>query len=417
MIDRYIYEEINRLWTDEYRFNLWLDIEKKYLYILSEDKKAPKFDLSNLKINVARIKEIEQTTKHETVAFINSILEQEPKLEPYLHRGLTSSDIIDTAFSIQLQKSGELILKLLKSLLDTVKQKALEHKYTVMLGRTHGMAAEPITLGLKFLLFYQQLLESYREFNRQVESVGICMLSGAVGTYSLIKPSYEKSLAELLGLRTLGITSQIIPRDIYARYFNELAVLMSVMEKIAVDMRLLQQTGIEELSEGFFVGQSGSSVMPHKKNPISFENITGISRLVRSYINAILENIVLWNERDISHSSVERVLAPDITNLVGYALNRLNTVFAGMLANKDRMKENLNTAGNKILSSLVLNYFVSKGFPRRTVYSVVQKYSQKANTNFIDSVAKELGESVDKQEFNIQSFLKHVDYIFSSVLS
>ena len=340
MIERYKHLEINTVWRDEYRFSLWLDIEKKYLQILEEEKDIAPVSkhLDSLKIDVDRIYEKEKTTKHETTAFINSILEQEPKLETVFHRGITSSDIIDTAFSMQLRDAGNLILQELDILIASSKLKALEFKEVISIGRTHGIHAEPTSFGLKFLLFYEEL--NRLDFKKQIDDISICMLSGAVGTYSLIKPEYEKKLAKRLGLKTIGFTTQIIPRDIYARYFQSLGILASVLERMAVELRHLQQTEVSEVTESFSHGQTGSSVMPHKKNPISLENITGLSRVVRNYANTAMENIVLWHERDISHSSAERIIAPDATELSAYLIKRMNAVIKNLDVNKENIKTN-----------------------------------------------------------------------------
>lgn len=426
MINRYKHSKISKIWEDKHRFSLWLDIEKTYLKVLEDEKeiKSVKSLLKNLKINTDRIYEIEKTTKHETTAFINTILEQEPLLETVFHRGITSSDIIDTAFSMQLRDAGKIILQELYLLIDTVKRKALSFKDIVSVSRTHGIHAEPSSFGLKFLFFYEELKRVEQDFTQQIENSSICMLSGAVGTYSLIKPKYEKKIAKLLGLKTTGVTSQIIPRDIYARYFQSLAVLVSVLERMAVEIRHLQQTEVSELTEGFTEGQTGSSVMPHKKNPISLENITGLSRMVRSFAVPSMENIVLWGERDISHSSAERLIAPDATGLSAYLIKRMSGVINKLALNKKNIKSNLEKTKGMIFSSSVLNELVKNNVNRQKAYEITQKASLKVYNSeektFYDAIKKELimnNIKIDLDNlFNYKNLLKNVDLIYKRVL-
>ena len=317
MIDRYSRKEIKNIWADENKYKIWLDIELAAAEAMEKLKIIPRGVVkkvrSKAKINVARILKIEESVKHDVIAFLTSITEKVGKEARFLHKGMTSSDVLDTCFNLQLKQSGEIILSDIKNLLSTIKKQALKHKMTLCIGRSHGIHAEPITFGLKMLTFYQEFLRNKKRLEDAIEEISTCAISGAVGTFANIDPRIESYVAKKLKLKIEPISTQVIPRDRHAHFFSTLGIIASSVERFATEIRHLQRTEVLEVEEFFGKKQKGSSAMPHKKNPILSENLTGLARLIRSAVVPALENVTLWHERDISHSAVERNIGPDST--------------------------------------------------------------------------------------------------------
>jgi adenylosuccinate lyase len=435
MIERYNHKATSDVWSDEARFSRWLDIEIAVCEALVETGKIPadavKRIKSKAKVNLLRVRELEETTKHEVVAFVNSIVEQIGEDGCYFHFGVTSSDIMDTAFSMMLRDALKEDLKELITLMAEVKSKAIELKELPCVGRTHGIHAEPMCFGLKFLNWYDELKRNKARLEEAIANVSVCMISGAVGTYSSLDPKIEEICAKKLGLRTIGITTQVVPRDIYAEAFNVIALCGATVDRIAIELRHLQRTEVMEIMEEFSKGQTGSSAMPHKRNPISAENLSGCARILRSYAGVALENIVLWHERDISHSSAERIMGPDSTVLLAYMLKRLSTLLTKIKVVESGVEKNLNFTHGLIYSSLVLIALMEKGMKRDDAYKIVQEDSMKlwdklesGDTSlwFIDVLKKDdritklIGEDGLKKIFDKKNVLKHVDLIYKRVL-
>ncbi len=381
MIPRYQTNEMLSIWSDHSKFKLWLDIEfevcKAYesLGIIptgTADELDPIIDLDSIKSH-------EATLKHELLAFLASISKTE-NLKKYLHRGLTSSDVLDTAFAIQLRNAGNQILSRIDSLLITLKDKAIQHKYTYMMGRSHGMYAEITTFGLVLLSFYSEWLRNKQRLIQAIDDISYLQFSGPVGNYSIVPPQIEETLAHKLQLKIEPISTQIIPRDRHAFFFSTLALFGSSIERISVMIRNLQQSSVAEVFEGFSNGQKGSSAMPHKRNPIGAENLTGIARLLRGFSIPALENVVLWHERDISHSSSERIISEDSTSLCDYALKRLNDLILNLEVNTDKMLANINEANELYLSQTILTSFIDNGYSRDDAYRIIQQASSSAYT-------------------------------------
>ena len=329
MIERYSRKELTEIWEDYNKFFIWLEIELAAAEAMEKFNMIPKGVAkkvrSKAKINVKRILEIEKIVKHDVIAFLTSVTEKVGEAK-YLHKGMTSSDILDTCFNLQLKQSGNILLKDIKTLLATIRKQAIKHKNTLCIGRSHGIHAEPITFGLKLLTFYQEFLRNKKRLENAIEEISTCAISGAVGTFANVDPRVETFVAKKLKLKVEPISTQIIPRDRHAQYFSTLAIIASSIERFSVEIRHLQRTEVLEVEEFFSKNQKGSSAMPHKKNPILSENLTGIARLIRSSVIPALENIALWHERDISHSAVERNIGPDSTIALNFALNRLNGI-------------------------------------------------------------------------------------------
>ena len=429
MIPRYSNEKISSIWTDKNRYEIWLQIEIYICEKLCIDKKIPKKDFllikNKSKIDVNDIQRLDKKTHHEVIAFLNSISKKVGKSSRYIHQGITSSDIIDTAFSVQLKQSTEIIINDLKNLLKVLKIKAKKYKKTICLGRTHGIHAEPTTFGLKIASFFAEMERNLNRLKIALEDVSICAISGAVGTYATINPAIENFVAKKLGLKSEKISTQIIPRDRHAHLFSVFAIIASSIERIAVEIRHLQRTEVREVEEFFSKTQKGSSAMPHKKNPVLSENLTGLSRYIRSAVIPMLENIALWHERDISHSSVERILAPDVTIVLNFALTRLTNLISNLKIYPENMKKNLNLLNGLVFSqALLLELIEKKGVDRQVAYDIVQKNSMtvwKNKENFLDVIKKDkringiISDSELKKLFNEKNYLKKIDYIFSKV--
>ncbi len=419
---------MGKLWTDEAKFSTWLEVEIaicegwNHLGVIpDEDLKAIK---SRAAVDVNRINELEKITRHDVIAFVSSIEEHVGPPARFVHLGVTSSDILDTALALMLKRASTLILEDIDALMDVLKRRAYEFKDTPQIGRSHGIHAEPVTFGLKLALWYAEMERNRTRFRQAVEEVAVGKISGAVGTFANVDPSVEAYVCEKLGLKPAPVSTQIIQRDRHAHFFTTIAILSGTLEKIATEIRHLQRTEVLEAEEKFAQGQKGSSAMPHKRNPVGSENICGLARLVKSYAQVSLENIALWHERDISHSSVERVIAPDSCILIDYMLNRARDILDGLVVYPERMMENLNRTHGLIYSQRVLLALVEKGVSRDDAYVMVQRNAMKAwneDRNFQALLREdpEIGRYLDNTElmalFDISYHLKHVDTIFERV--
>jgi adenylosuccinate lyase len=396
MIERYSREELKNIWSDYNKYSLWLKIELASAEAMEKYKIIPKGVTnkvrSKARINTKRILEIEKKVKHDVIAFLTSITEKVGNEAKYLHKGMTSSDVLDTCFNLQLKQSGEILIKDLDLLLSSIKRQAIKHKFTVCIGRSHGIHAEPMTFGLKMLSFYQEFIRNKKRLLDSINEISTCAVSGAVGTFANIDPKIESYVAKKLKLKTEPVSTQVIPRDRHAQFFSTLGIIASSIERLAIEIRHLQRTEVLEVEEFFSSKQKGSSAMPHKKNPILSENLTGLARLIRANVFPALENIALWHERDISHSAVERNIGPDSTIALDFALVRLNEVIKNLNIYPKKMKENLDLTNGLFFSQRVLLELTSCGFTREQAYSIVQKNAMttwKNNTSFLENLTKD----------------------------
>jgi adenylosuccinate lyase len=429
MIDRYSRKELRNIWADENKYKIWLDIELAAAEAMEKlniiPKGVTKKVKSKAKINVARILKIEETVKHDVIAFLTSITERVGKEARFLHKGMTSSDILDTCFNLQLKQSGEVLLYDIKDLLASIKKQAIKHKKTLCIGRSHGIHAEPITFGLKMLTFYQEFLRNKKRLEDSINEISTCAISGAVGTFANIDPRVESYVAKKLKLKIEPISTQIIPRDRHAQFFSTLGIIASSIERLATEIRNLQKTEVLEVEEFFAKKQKGSSAMPHKKNPILSENLTGLARMVRSAVIPALENVALWHERDISHSAVERNIGPDATTTLDFALTRLNGVVKNLNIYPKNMLRNLNLTNGLFFSQRVLIELTFVGFTREQAYTLVQKHAMQSWNNgssFYENVAndpkinKKLPVNKLKKLFNFSYHTKRINMIFNRSL-
>jgi len=396
MIERYSRKEIRSIWEDYNKYSIWLDIELAAAEAMEQLKIIPKGVVKKVrakaKINVKRILQIEDTVKHDVIAFLTSITEKAGKEARYLHKGMTSSDVLDTCFNLQLKQSGEILLKDINQLLHSIRKQAIKHKYSLCIGRSHGIHAEPITFGLKMLTFYQEFLRNKKRLENSIEEISTCAISGAVGTFANIDPRVESYVAKKLKLNVEPISTQVIPRDRHAQFFSTLGIIASSIERFAVEIRHLQRTEVLEVEEFFGKKQKGSSAMPHKKNPILSENLTGLARLIRSCVVPALENVALWHERDISHSAVERNIGPDATIALDFALSRLSNVVENLNIYPKNMKKNLDITNGIFFSQRVLLELTTAGFTREESYKIVQKNAMQAwedNSSFYDKIVSD----------------------------
>ncbi|MFQ6618779.1 MAG: adenylosuccinate lyase, partial [Fidelibacterota bacterium] len=381
MIDRYTTPEMGKIWSKEGKYEKWLQVEIAVCEVLQEMGVIPDSALKNIKerasFEIDEIDEIEKTTHHDVIAFLTNVAGHVGPDSKYIHMGMTSSDLLDTSLALQMREAGMIILKGLENLRAELKRKAVKYKDLVMVGRTHGVHAEPITLGLKFLIWYEETGRNIRRLKNALKEISVGKLSGAVGTFAHLPPVVEEQVCSKLGLKHSPVSSQIIQRDRHANYMCTLAIIAGTLEKIATEIRNLQRTEILEAEEYFAKGQKGSSAMPHKKNPITCERISGLARAVRGYALSALENISLWHERDITHSSVERIIIPDATTLIDYCIEKLLFVLNNLKVNREKIKRNLNLTRGLIFSQTVLLALLKKGLSREQAYSIVQKNAMK----------------------------------------
>jgi adenylosuccinate lyase len=428
MIPRYTRPEMGKLWDLENKYQKWLDVEIAVCEAWTEFGDIPKDILKTIKkkakFDVEKIDEIEKIVKHDVIAFLTSVAQSLGPESRFIHKGLTSSDILDTALALLMREASDIIINDIRELMDVTEKQAYKYKDTPMIGRSHGVHAEPMTFGLKFALWYEDMKRNMARIKRAKEVISIGKLSGAVGTFSNIPPAIEEKVCKKLGLRPEPVATQIVQRDRHAEYLTSLALIAASVEKIAVEIRHLQRSEVLEAEEPFMAGQKGSSAMPHKRNPIGCENLSGLARLVRSNAMAALENIALWHERDISHSSVERVIIPDSTILIDYMLERLSGILGGLHVYPKRMKENMAGSYGLFNSQRVLLALIDKGLRREAAYDLVQKTAMKSWKTGVQfkklllkdkDVKKYLTAKEIENIFDLEYYLKSVDYIFTRV--
>ena len=430
MIPRYSLPEISGIWTDENKYDLWKEIEVLYCEGLAEyghiPKKAAKEIRKNADYDIKRVLRIEKKTRHDVIAFLTNMTEYIGEPGRYLHMGMTSSDLLDTTLACQMRAAGMVIQNKLKKLRTILRRQALRYKHVPMAGRTHGIHAEPITMGLKLLVWYSEIERDIARLTRAIEEISVGQITGTVGTMSHTDHRVERYVMMKLGLKAAPVTTQIIQRDRHAYYMTTLAVIGASLENMATEIRALQRTDIAELEEPFTKGQKGSSAMPHKRNPILTERIAGMARLLRGNAQAALENVTLWHERDISHSSVERVIIPDSTMTLAYMLEKFTWVVSGMRVNRKKMRENLDLTGGLIFSHPILLMLVKKGLSRDDAYAIVQSAAMKSmedKKSFREHLAADkrftrvVSDSELAEAFDLKSHLKNIDFILSRVLS
>jgi adenylosuccinate lyase len=428
MIPRYTRPEMGAIWSDQRRYDAWLEVELATTDALADAGVVPRDDARVLReraaFDIARIEEIEQTTQHDVIAFTTAVAEQVGPSARWLHFGLTSSDVLDTALALQMREACDLILSDLDALVDAVRSRAMEHRRTPMIGRTHGVHAEPMTLGVKLALWHAELGRDRARVARAREAVAVGKISGAVGMFAHLDPSVEAAVCQRLGLQPAPVSSQVVQRDRHAELLSALAITAASLEKFALEIRGLQKTEIGEVEEPFGRGQKGSSAMPHKRNPIGCEQITGLARLVRANAMAAFENVALWHERDISHSSVERVILPDSFIALDHMLRRFTRIVAGMAVHSDRMRENLERSRGVVFSGSVLLELARRGVSREQAYEWVQRNAMRSfdeRASFRDLLAADPDvtavlprEAIDRA-FDLEVQLRHVDAIFDRV--
>ena len=428
MIKRYSRKELVDIWSEENKYKIWLDVEIAAAQAMEKLGQIPRGVSSivrkKARINVKRIHQIESQVKHDVIAFLTSVTEKAGIKARYLHQGMTSSDVLDTSFNIQLVQSGKLLIKDLDLILKVLKKQAKKYKYTPCMGRSHGIHAEPITFGLKLASFYEEFKRNKKRLINAIDEVSTCAISGAVGTFANISPNVEKHVAKKLGLKVEPISTQVIPRDRHAFYFSVLGIIAGSIERVATEIRHLQRTEVYELQEYFSKNQKGSSAMPHKKNPILSENLTGLARMVRSSVTPALENIALWHERDISHSSVERNIGPDANITLDFALVRLANILDNMIVYPKKMLENLNLTKGLIFSQELMLELTKTGLSRERSYKMVQTYAKKCfaeNLNLFEVIQSDkyimskISPNKLKTIFSYAKHFKNVNLIFRRV--
>ena len=430
MIPRYSPKDMKAIWTDEAKFERWLQLEIAAVEARFEAGIVPREALEaikeNARFNVDEILEIEKETKHDVIAFLTNVNQYVGPQSRYIHEGLTSSDVGDTCLAMQMRDAGRILLKDVERLIEVLAERAVEFKYTLEMGRTHGIHAEPTTFGLKLLLWRQEMLRNLERLKRAVENVSVGKISGAVGTYQHLSPEIEAAVCNKLGLKPSPISTQILQRDRHAEFLTTLAIIASSIEKFSVEFRHLQRTEVRETEEFFSKGQKGSSAMPHKRNPITFERLTGLARIVRSNSIAAMENVALWHERDISHSSVERVIMPDSTIALCYMLRTFTDTLKNLLVYPERMEENFNTSYGLTLSQTLLLALTGKGLTREKAYKLVQRNAMKSwehkvqlkkhvlqDQDVLNHVSAEEIEKLFSSENILNKLKKSVDIIFA----
>ena len=427
MIERYTLKRMARIWEEQNKFQKWLEIEVAICEAYAELSLIPKEDLKEIKekasFDIKRIDEIEKRTRHDVVAFIESVSEFVGPSSKYIHMGITSSDILDTSFSCLLKEAGDILIADISALMEVLKEKAYAYKDTPMIGRTHGIHAEPITFGLKMAHFYDEMRRNLERMKAARERVSYGKISGAVGTFAHAQPFIEEYVCKQMGLKPAPISTQIIPRDYYAEFFTTISIIGSSVEKIALEIRNLQRTEVGEAEEFFQKGQTGSSAMPHKRNPIASENLCGLARLLRGYAVSALEDIPLWHERDISHSSVERVIAPDATILLDYMLERLKNIYKNMIVYPERMQKNMDMSRGLHHSEASL---IKKGLTRQEAYKITQRVAMSCYEKGLDFTTEvktddEIGKYLTEEEIggtmSNEHYFKYVDTIFGRVFN
>lgn len=426
MIERYSLEKMKNIWDLQSKFDYYLKVELAVCEAYSQLGQIPKDALEKIKslakFDLKRIDEIEQEVNHDVIAFLTNVNENlGEELAKYMHIGLTSSDVIDTALGLQIKDAGKIIQEDLENVLSSVKNLALKHKNTVCIGRSHGVHAEVTTFGTKVLTWFDAFERAKNNFESALEELRVGQISGPVGNYSNVTPEIEKITCEKLGLKPAKISTQVIARDRHAYFMQSLAMIATVIEQFATEIRHLQRTEVLEVEEGFKKGQKGSSAMPHKKNPISCENLCGLARVVRSNSIAAMENVILWHERDISHSSAERIIFPDSTILIDFMLNRFQNVVDNLVVHENNMLKNANLFGGIVYSQKVLLTLIEKGLTREDAYKLVQKNAHgafnndgsfKQNLENDDEVKRYLNNTEIENCFNTKDFLKNIDVIF-----
>lgn len=430
MIPRYSRKEMTQIWEDQNKYQIWFEIEAHSCDALAELGVIPKEAAQEIwqkgKFDVAKIDEIEKTTKHDVIAFLTNLAESIGSSSRFVHQGMTSSDVLDTCLAVQLKQASDLLIKDLKELLEVLREKAEKYKFAACMGRSHGIHAEPVTFGLKMAGFYAEFKRNLDRLEQARKEVATCAISGAVGTFANIDPYVQEYVAKKLGLTPEPISTQVIPRDRHAMFFSVLGVIASSIERISVEIRHLQRTELLEAEEFFSKGQKGSSAMPHKRNPILSENLTGLARIVRGYVTPALENVALWHERDISHSSVERMIAPDGTVTLDFALVRLTKMMRELVVYPDNMENNLNSLKGLIFSQRVLLALTQSGVSRENAYLYVQRNAMKVWQDKEDFKSllfqdQDIGKYLDKNQieelFDMKYHTKNIDKIYSSVFA
>jgi len=428
MIDRYTLPEMGALWSEQSKFQKWLDVELAVCEVHAEMGTIPRDAVEQIKarakFSLERINEIEKITNHDVIAFTTNLAENIGDAARFVHYGLTSSDVVDTANALLLRDSCDLLLKKIESFLEVLKQRAFEFKKTPQIGRTHGIHAEPTSFGLAFALWYDEMRRNWKRLRRARDTVAFGKISGAVGNFALLDPQVEEKVCARLGLRPAPVSTQIIQRDRYAEYLTTLAIIASSLDKFALNVRHWQRTEVREAQEKFATGQKGSSAMPHKRNPIISERICGMARIVRANAIVGLENVALWHERDISHSSAERVVLPDSSIALDYMLHKATSLIAGLVVHSDRMLENIQATRGLVFSGELLLALTQKGVARETAYEWVQRNAMKVwdeQKNFREllgsdaDISEQLSaEEIDKV-FNLDTYLRNIDAIFDRV--
>ena len=428
MIDRYTRPEMGRIWSEQNQFQKWLEVEILAAEALAQLGKVPKAAVARIKkkarFKLARIRQIEKEVRHETIAFLSSVAESVGDDARFLHVGMTSSDVMDTALALQLKEAASLLIEDVREIMRVLRRQAFRYKKIPMIGRTHGVHAEPITFGLKLALWHEEMRRHLARLEGAAGEISVGKISGAVGTFAQVSPKVEAYVCRKSGLKPALVSNQIIQRDRHAFFFATLAVIASSLEKFAVEIRHLQRTEVREAEEPFTRGQKGSSAMPHKRNPILSENVSGLARLMRAYALAALENVPLWHERDISHSSVERVIAPDATIVLDFMLQRMSYVLKDLCVYPENMRRNLERSGGVIFSERVLLRLVDKGLSRDAAYRMVQRHALKAARDGGDlkrevsqdpEIRRYLSRRDIEQIWDLKHYLKNVDFIFNRV--
>ena len=433
MIPRYSTAIMETIWETETKYKIWLEIEILACEAMEKIRKIPKGTSQNIRkkanFDVNKVLEIEKETKHDVIAFLTNVAEYVGKESKFIHQGMTSSDVLDTCLSVQLQSSSKILIQSLKTLLITLKKKALNYKSLITIGRSHGIHAEPTTIGLKFAYAYAEFKRNLKRLEIAQKEISICKISGPVGTYSSISPSVEAYVAKKLGLKTEDVSTQIIPRDRHAAFFSALSILAGSIDRLATEIRHLQRTEVLEAEESFGKGQKGSSAMPHKRNPVLSENLSGLSRYIRNLCQTSLENIVLWHERDISHSSAERIMCPDITIAMDFSLKRLNNVISNLIIYPKNIQYNLDKLKGLHFSQNVMLKLISKGLLREEAYELVQRNAMKTWKNINSKNSKSFYHNLSndkkvssllknkelKSIFNNKTYFKNINVIYKRI--